>query len=259
MRENCGLYGGVYPRIASEIYRGLLALQHRGQESAGISLVHNCRLSTWKNPGLVREALPLSKVQVLKGDLGIGHVRYSTAGGTDPINAQPIEVEFMKAKVALAHNGNLENYQKLRREMEQRGKVFLTSSDSEIFLQRLVEHFRSPPSSWDPLEMARVVFQIQGAYSLLFLFENKVVAIRDPKGYRPLWIRRQGNTVLFSSEDAALSRGRGKAGNGTRIFGCGYRGQLFLSEAGCAPTSAVRFRIHLFCPSRFLRFWAQRI
>lgn len=207
MRENCGLYGGVYPRIASEIYRGLLALQHRGQESAGISLVHNRCLSTLKSPGLVREALPLSKIQVLKGDLGIGHVRYSTAGGTDPINAQPIEVEYMKVKVALAHNGNLENYQKLRREIEQRGKVFLTSSDSEIFLQRLVEHFRSPPSAWDPLEMARVVFQIQGAYSLLFLFEDKVVAIRDPKGYRPLWVRRQGNTVLFSSEDAAFPEG----------------------------------------------------
>lgn len=207
MRENCGLYGGVYPNVASEICRGLIALQHRGQESAGISIVHNRRLITIKNSGLVREALPLSKIQDLKGDLGIGHVRYSTAGGTNPINAQPIEVEFMGAKVALAHNGNIENYRELRTRMERRGKVFLTGSDTEIFLHRLVEHFCSPPSMWDPLEVAKVVFEIKGAYSLLFLFGDKVIAIRDPNGYRPLWIRRQGDSILFSSEDAAFPEG----------------------------------------------------
>ncbi len=206
MNEKCGLYGGIFPNVALEIRRGLFALQHRGQESAGIS-VANGKIVTFKSRGLVREALPVSKIEKMHADIGIGHVRYSTTGGTNSINAQPLELEYMNSKVSIAHNGNLENSQKLRRQLETKGKILLTASDTEIFLHELVEHFKSPPNRWDPYEAAHVVFKIKGAYSLLLLFEDKVVAIRDPKGYRPLWVRKDGNTVLFASEDSAFPEG----------------------------------------------------
>ncbi len=206
MKEKCGLYGGLFPDAAIEIRRGLFALQHRGQESAGIS-ISNGRITTIKGTGLVREALPVSEVSKMKGDLGIGHVRYSTTGGTDPINAQPIELEYMDSKVSIAHNGNLENSYNSRKQLERKGKILLTDSDTEIFLHELVEYFKSPPNEWDPYKMAYTIFRIEGAYSLLFLFENMIVAIRDPHGYRPLWIRRKDNTTLFASEDSAFPEG----------------------------------------------------
>lgn len=206
MNEKCGLYGGTIPDISIEIRRGLNALQHRGQESAGIS-ISNGSMTTFKNVGLVREALPVSSVKEIRGDFGIGHVRYSTSGGSDPINVQPIELDYMGSKVSIAHNGNIENSNELRNEIESSGRILLTGSDTEIFLHKLVDRFKSPPSSWDPLEIAKTIFKINGAYSLLFLFENRVIAIRDPRGYRPLWVRRAGNTVLFSSENSAFPDG----------------------------------------------------
>lgn len=207
MKEKCGLYGGISPDLSTEIRRGLMALQHRGQESAGISVSYGDGMTTFKNPGLVREALPIPRIKEIKGNLGIGHVRYSTAGGSDPINAQPIELDYMGSKVSIAHNGNIENSEELRDEIERSGRILLTGSDTEIFLHELVDRFKSTPSSWDPFEVARVVFEIDGAYSLLLLFEDRVVAIRDPRGYRPLWFRKEGNTVLFSSEDSAFPDG----------------------------------------------------
>jgi len=200
------VYGGFYPNAATEIRRGLLALQHRGQESAGIS-ISNGDLITLKGSGLVREALKMQEVKKMKGNLGIGHVRYSTSGGSNRINAQPIELTYMNSKVAVAHNGNLENSQKLRDQLERTGYILLTNSDTEIFLHKLVKHFKSPPISWDPYDMARTIFKLRGAYSILFLLEDKVIAIRDPHGYRPLWVRKNGKTVLFSSEDSAFPPG----------------------------------------------------
>ena len=207
VKEKCGLYGGIFPNISIEIRRGLFGLQHRGQESAGMSIT-NDKFRTLKGMGLVREALPTSKVERMKGHMGIGHVRYSTAGESEITNAQPIELTYMNSKVSIAHNGNLENSLKMMKKLESEGHIFLTNSDTEIFLHKLVKHFKSPPIEWDPYEMANEIFKIQGAYSLLFLFENKVVAMRDPYGYRPLWIRKEGSTTLFSSEDSAFpSRG----------------------------------------------------
>jgi len=206
MREKCGLYGGISSNVAVEIRRGLFALQHRGQESAGLS-ISNGKITTIKGAGLVREVLKISEISNLKAELGIGHVRYSTAGGADAINAQPLELEYMNSKVSIAHNGNLENPYELRDQLERKGKILLAGSDTEIFLHELVEHFKSPPNEWDPYKMAQVIFKIEGAYSLLFLFEDKIVAFRDPHGYRPLWVRREGNTTLFSSEDSAFPDG----------------------------------------------------
>lgn len=207
MKEKCGLYGGIFPRIALEIRRGLMALQHRGQESAGLSIATDNTIVTVKNSGLVREALPISKIENIEGNLGIGHVRYSTFGGNNPINAQPIELNYMNSKISIAHNGNIENSQELRDEIEKKGHILLTNSDTEIFLHKLVEYFKSPPATWDPFEMAKIIFEVEGAYSLLFLFEDKIVAIRDPKGYRPLWVRKNDGRILFSSEDSAFPEG----------------------------------------------------
>ncbi len=207
MKEKCGLYGGIFPHISTEIRRGLFALQHRGQESAGVSIVNNGKLETLKGMGLVREALPVARIEKMDGFIGIGHVRYSTAGESRIVNAQPIELTYMDSKVSIAHNGNLENSKDIIKSLEDEGHIFLTNSDTEIFFHKLVKHFKSPPIKWDPYEMAEEIFKITGAYSLLFLFKDKVVAIRDPYGYRPLWIRREGNTTLFSSEDSAFPDG----------------------------------------------------
>ncbi len=206
MHEKCGLYGGVSQNISLEIRRGLFNLQHRGQESAGISVVGD-DFKTIKEMGLVKEALPLENVKSLKGNLGIGHVRYSTTGRSEKINAQPLELTYMGAKMSIAHNGNIRNASALIRKFESEGSIFLTNSDTELFLHSLVKKFKSPPSDWNPHKMAEVLFEFDGAFSLLILFEDKVVAIRDPHGYRPLWIYRKGDVTLFSSEDSAFPQG----------------------------------------------------
>ena len=207
MREKCGIYGGIFPNIAPELKRGLFSLQHRGQESCGVSVEENGILKTVKGMGLVRDVLTDKRISSLKSDMGIGHVRYSTAGTSETINAQPLELTYKGSKVALAHNGNLEDQKEILRDIEDAGQIFLTNTDTEVFFHKLVQHFKTPPIEWEPIQMAKALFELKGAFSLLFLFEDKVVAIRDPLGYRPLWIRKDGNSVLFSSEDSAFPEG----------------------------------------------------
>ncbi len=207
MREKCGVYGGIHENIALELKRGLFSLQHRGQESCGISVVENGTLKTIKNMGLVRDVLKDEKMLSIKSEMGIGHVRYSTAGSSEIINAQPLELTYKGSKVAVAHNGNLEKQDEMLKKIEDKGEIFITDTDTEILLHKLVNHFKSPPIEWDPIQMAEVLFEVKGAFSLLFLFEDKVVAVRDPHGYRPLWIRKDKNSTLFSSEDSAFPLG----------------------------------------------------
>jgi amidophosphoribosyltransferase len=207
MREKCGVYGGIFPDVALELKRGLFSLQHRGQESCGISVVEDGMLKTIKGMGLVRDVLKGERISSIQSNMGIGHVRYSTAGSSEVINAQPLELTYKGSKLAVAHNGNLENQDEILKSIESHGQIFITDTDTEIFLHKLVRYFRSAPREWDPIQMAKVLFELKGAFSLLFLFENKIVAIRDPSGYRPLWIRRDENSILFSSEDSAFPRG----------------------------------------------------
>ncbi len=207
MKEKCGVYGGVHKGIALELRRGLFSLQHRGQESCGISVVEDGTLRTVKGMGLVRDVLKDEKLSSIESEMGIGHVRYSTAGRSEITNAQPLEVTYKGSKVAVAHNGNLEAQNEFLEKLENKGQIIVTDTDTEFLLHKLVRHFKSPPREWDPVQMAKVLFEVKGAFSLLFLFEDKIVAIRDSHGYRPLWIRKDKNSILFSSEDSAFPLG----------------------------------------------------
>jgi amidophosphoribosyltransferase len=199
--DHCGVFA-VYghPEAAKLTYLGLYALQHRGQESAGIASSNAGRIITQKGMGNVAEVFTQDVLNTLPGHSAIGHTRYSTAGDTDLKNAQPISVSCQKGQVALAHNGNLVNASALRRELESRGDIFQTTSDSEVILHFLARSKQSgiPESISDALD--RVV----GAYSLVMLFKDSVYAIRDPRGFRPLSIGRLDGAYVIASETCAF-------------------------------------------------------
>ena len=187
LKEECGLFGIWGHPDAAELARlGLFALQHRGQESAGIVTSHRGSLLCHKGMGLVTEVFPDSRDLALPGDRAIGHVRYSTTGTSLPINAQPFVVNYSRGSLAIAHNGNLTNAGALRARMESIGGIFQTTMDSEIIV-----HLMAKPS-YERLDEALVgaLEQIEGAYSLLVMNPDQIIAVRDPYGFRPLSIGR---------------------------------------------------------------------
>ncbi|PID38218.1 MAG: amidophosphoribosyltransferase [Deltaproteobacteria bacterium] len=202
----CGIFGIYGYSEASRIaYLGLHALQHRGQESAGITASDTARLRTWRGMGLVVDVFNEETLDRLSGRHAIGHVRYSTAGESDPANAAPIAVRHGRGQLAVAHNGNLANAQKLRRELEDDGSIFTSNVDSEVVVHlyarrkehRVIDRFK------------KVLEQLTGAYSLVMLTEKKLVAARDPHGFRPLELgrlRRKDGTEawVFASETSAF-------------------------------------------------------
>ncbi len=184
-KEKCGVFGlwGV-PQAAHRIYTALFALQHRGQESAGIAVTDGVTLKAHTGMGLVPEVFDdeiLAKLQ--HGFGGIGHNRYSTTGSSRACNAQPLLEEYIGGAVAVAHNGNLINAHLLRRDYEERGHIFHTTTDTEIIIHLLAAHHLTKA---DPL--AAALQHLQGAYSLVFLFNDRIEAVRDPWGWRPLVI-----------------------------------------------------------------------
>jgi amidophosphoribosyltransferase len=203
----CGIFG-VYghPEAANLAYLGLHALQHRGQESAGIATSDGTLLRSWRGTGLVVDVFDESTLNRLPGELAIGHVRYSTAGNSDLANAQPFAVRHGRGQLALSHNGNLVNAGSLRSELEREGSIFTSNSDSEIFL-----HLFARAKESEILErVAGVLHRVQGAYSLLLLTEDKIIAARDPYGFRPLAFARLrrpdgGNAWVFASETSAFN------------------------------------------------------
>lgn len=210
LREECGVFG-IYDLdgndVSTTIYYGLEALQHRGQESCGIAVsdtqgpkgrVHSC-----KGLGLVNEVFKESKLQELKGNIGIGHVRYSTSGSTSIDNAQPLVLNYIKGSLALAHNGNLINAMELREQMEYGGAIFHTSIDSEIIAYCIArERVRSKTVEEAVLEASK---KIKGAYGLVVMSPRKLVGVRDPYGLKPLCIGRRGNSFIITSESCAIS------------------------------------------------------
>ena len=199
--DECGVFA-VYghPEAANLAYLGLHGLQHRGQESAG--LVSSCgdRLLEEKGMGHVARIFKRRQVRRLKGDLAIGHVRYSTAGKSNLINAQPFRIDSCKGEIAIAHNGNLVNADEVRSGLERAGSIFRTSSDTEVILHLIAR------SAQPDVESAVVdaLKQMQGAYSLVFLTRDRVIGVRDPRGFRPLSIGRLGNAHILTSESCAL-------------------------------------------------------
>ncbi len=179
----CGLFG-VYghPNAADLTYYGLYALQHRGQESAGITASDGVDLRTYKGMGLVGQVFDKNILRSLPGHLAIGHVRYSTTGSSNLKNAQPLVVDCARGQIAIGHNGNLTNAARLRAELEEQGSIFQTTVDSEIIL-----HLLARPSSEDRAHSLEAVMRrIQGAYSLVIMGEDELIGVRDPFGFRPL-------------------------------------------------------------------------
>ncbi|HUX47518.1 MAG TPA: class II glutamine amidotransferase, partial [Desulfosporosinus sp.] len=201
-KEECGVFGIYAPdeEVARLTYYGLYALQHRGQESAGIAVSDGRSISVHKGMGLVSEVFSDSVVDHLKGKMAIGHVRYSTTGSSLLANAQPLVVHYQKGMMALAHNGNLTNALELREELGKNGAVFQTTIDSEVIINLITRYRR------DSLEdaLVKTMMDLRGAYALVILAEDKLFGLRDPHGVRPLCIGRIGDRYCLASESCAL-------------------------------------------------------
>ncbi len=200
-REECGIFGVFgHPEAAKLTYFGLYALQHRGQESAGIVVSDGKRCREYKGMGLVPEVFDEAILQGLPGNSAIGHVRYSTTGSSLLKNAQPFVVRHRGRTVAVAHNGNLVNARALRERLEQQGSIFQTSIDSEIFV-----HLLAHATEWG-LEKALeyILSQVKGAYSFILMTEDKLIGVRDPHGFRPLCLGQLDRAYVLASETCAL-------------------------------------------------------
>jgi len=200
-REECGVIG-IYglPAAARRAYLGLYALQHRGQESAGIVASDGRDIQSAKGFGLLPEAIPSGDLDHLPGHIAIGHVRYSTTGTGRVQNIQPLVIEYSKGIVAIAHNGNLTNARTLREEYEARGSIFQTSTDSEVFV-----HLLADPKQLESDEpLAAACARVRGAYSMVMLTADALVAVRDPHGFRPLSLGELGDGFVVASETCAL-------------------------------------------------------
>ncbi len=200
-REECGVVGiaGV-EGVAELASLALHALQHRGQESAGITVADGHRLLTHKRMGLVADVFDESTTRTLTGDYAIGHVRYSTSGSSNILNAQPLQVASHRGTLSLAHNGNLVNAPELRREMELEGSIFATTSDSEVILHLLA---RSKAASVEEA-LHEVLPRVKGAYSLVVMTRDQLFAVRDPYGFRPLCLGRYKDRYVVASESCAF-------------------------------------------------------
>lgn len=200
-KHYCGLFGIFGCHDASYlIYLGLYALQHRGEESCGIVTSDGKELMIRKDMGLVSDVFNRDNLKLLKGNRGIGHVRYSTTGSSMLKNAQPLFVDYLGGSLAVAHNGNLINSVELKEELEKSGSIFQTTCDSEVIVHLMARS--SSRLTVDRLKDA--LSRIQGAYSLLLLTENEMIAARDPQGFRPLCIGRRGKSWCVASETCAL-------------------------------------------------------
>jgi amidophosphoribosyltransferase len=201
-REACGIFGVHGHREASKLcYFGLYALQHRGQESAGIASVDNGILHEHRNMGLVSDVFNMAKLDLLKGPSAIGHARYSTTGSSVLVNAQPFVVHHRRKAYAVAHNGNLVNARQLKAELEEDGSIFQSTMDSEIFLHLLVKNIKLGFEG----ALLEATSRLQGAYSMVVLTsKGEVVGIKDPNGFRPLCLGRLSNNWIFASETCAL-------------------------------------------------------
>lgn len=207
--EECGVFG-VYDfdggDVASTIYYGLFALQHRGQESCGIAVSDTAgpkgKVLSSKDMGLLNEAFTSEILEKLKGDIGVGHVRYSTAGSSTRENAQPLVLNYVKGTLGLAHNGNLINTPELREELAYTGAIFQTTIDSEVIAYYIARERLNSKTVEEAV--GRAMKTIKGAYSLIVMSPRKLIGARDPFGFRPLCIGKRDNAYILASETCAL-------------------------------------------------------
>ncbi len=206
MQDKCGIVGAYShnksKNISRSIYYGLYALQHRGQESAGISVHNGNEMSTYRGMGLVCDVFNNESIEELEGYAGIGHVRYSTTGKSKIENSQPFFNEFQFGKIAVAHNGDVINSMELRGEMEKRGYEFKSDTDSEVICQLLTETYLKTNDIVDAIQ--EIVKRLIGSYSLVILFNNDLIVVRDPIGIKPLSLGKKGDMDVVASETVAF-------------------------------------------------------
>lgn len=207
--EECGVFGAydlAGDDVASYVYYGLFALQHRGQQSAGISVTDTTgednNVMYHKDTGLVNEVFDKKSLLSLKGNLGVGHVRYSTAGGTGRENAQPFVIRYTKGILSMAHNGNLTNAMELRDELAETGAIFQANTDSELITYMIARERLNTLTVEDAVKAATE--RLTGAFSLVISSPSKLIGVRDPHGFRPLCIGKKEDIYFLSSESAAL-------------------------------------------------------
>ncbi len=202
MKEYCGIFG-IYnnPNAAYYTYLGLYALQHRGQESAGIAATNGRRITYYRDFGLVSSVFKDENLRKLTGHVAVGHNRYSTSGASDsPDNIQPIVVSYKYGQMAIAHNGNLVNALELREKLEEEGSIFRGTSDSEVIVHLIVKSKKKRFLE----KLMDALSQLKGAYSLLVMTNKKLIAIRDPWGFRPLCMGELDGSPVFASETCAF-------------------------------------------------------
>ena len=204
IREECGVFANGRTDVAASAYYALYALQHRGQESCGIVVNDDGVFNTYKDTGLVSEVFrPSALEQLGEGNMAVGHVRYGTTGGNGRLNAQPIVVNHIKGRMALAHNGNLVNSFELRNELELCGSIFHTTSDTEVISYIITKERLTAPSIEEAVNQA--MSRIKGAYSLVIMSPSKLIAVRDENGFRPLCYGKcDDGSYVVASESCAL-------------------------------------------------------
>lgn len=200
-KHYCGVFG-IYghPNAAELTYFGLYALQHRGQESAGIATSDGKQFRVHKGMGLVPQVFNGEILHGLVGKMSVGHTRYSTTGSSHLRNAQPLAVDCARGQIAIAHNGNLTNASQLREELEAKGSIFQTTVDSEIILHLMAQ----PSFNGKANDLVHAIRRIEGAYSLVIMTEKELIGVRDPHGFRPLCIGKKDDAYVLSSETTAL-------------------------------------------------------
>ena len=207
--EECGVFGAYDMDggdVAPTVYYGLFALQHRGQESCGIAVTDTRgerKVRSKKGLGLVNEVFDEESLHALHGNLGVGHVRYSTAGGSRAENAMPLVINYVKGVLAIAHNGNLTNAVELRHELEHTGAIFQTPLDAEVIAYHIARERLQAPNVEGAVKNA--MKKIRGAYALVVISPRKMIGARDPFGLKPLCIGKRDNTYILASESCALA------------------------------------------------------
>ncbi len=209
IKEECGVFGAYDisgQNVASLIYYGLFALQHRGQESCGIAVTDtqakSVKVHLQKGMGLVNEVFTDNSLEGLLGNLGVGHTRYSTAGSSTRENAQPLVLNYIKGTLSLAHNGNLINAPELKRDLSVNGSIFQTTIDTEVIAYEIAKARITSPSV--EAAVVQAMGRVKGAYSLVVASPRKLIGVRDPYGFKPLCIGRLDDTFIITSESCAL-------------------------------------------------------
>jgi amidophosphoribosyltransferase len=247
IHDECGVFG-IYGarRAAGLTYLGLYALQHRGQEGAGIVSSDGQKIFQHKGPGLVNDIFESKEVlSKLKGKIAIGHNRYSTTGSSSLVNVQPILITYKGKQLAIAHNGNLTNSYTLRNSLEKDGSIFQTTSDSEIILHLIARSRKRKVKD----EIAEALSYVKGAYSLVFLTKDSLVAARDPYGFRPLALGRINNAWVVASETCAFDM------IGARYLRDVQPGEIvIINEKGISSFSPFKKVKHAFCIFEFIYF-----